>query len=753
MLAPLAPNARRQAVVRPATVPAPVEGWDASSALADMKKLRAVQLKNWFPQPGYVEMRRGHKAHAIGVGGLTGDVESLMPWNGPGSTRKMFAAAGGTIYDATSAASSQLGNDTYTKALLQCNGTDAATTFTDSNLGGSAHTWTAQGDAQIDTAQSKFGGASALFDGTGDYVSTPDHADYTLGTGAFTADGWVRPAADGSLLYCFGQAHTTLADAASAWYVARTAGNKITFNVVEGTTVTTVTSTSDVIAGAWTHVAVVRTGNTLKLFISGVQEGGDVAFSGTINNSTAVLSIGAAGAFASNRWNGWIDEFRFSVGVARWTTAFTPPTLAYAIASSSSLTSLSEDRWQWVNFTTSAGAYLYIVNGTDAPRHYNGSAWATPAITGITEEDAIHVCVHKKRIWFTLKDSTKAAYLATEAVAGAATVFELGSNFSEGGYLVGMATWTRDGGTGSDDLAAFVSSKGQVAIYQGTDPASVLTWELVGVFKVPTPIGRRCFANWGADVLLITESGVYPLSKVMAADRSQADLVAITNNISPAINAAARSYSSNFGWELNVYARGTRLVLNIPTSENATAAQYVMNTLTGAWCEFDGHNALCWLTFNGLQYFGGPDGTVYRADTSSQDGQAAITAVGQASWQAFGSPGTLKRFCMVQPLVRSQGVSRPSVGISADFVETTSLSTPSASSAAQALYGSAVYGVDVYGSTDVFVADWTSTPALGRYASIKFQASTEAVTAGEVTADPLMQINGFVVLAEGGGYI
>ena len=221
------------------------------------------------------------------------------------------------------------GNDAATKALLHCDGADAGTTFTDSNVGGSAHTWTAAGNAQIDTAQQKFGTASGLFDGTGDLVSTPDHADYTLGSSAFTVDAWVRPNADGSLLYCCGQAHTTLADSNSAWYFARTAGNKITFNVVEGTTVTTVTGTSNVIAGAWYHIAGVRTGNTLKLFINGTQEGGDVSFSGTINNSTAVLAIGAAGAFASDLWNGWIDEFRLSVGIARWTTTFTPPTVAY----------------------------------------------------------------------------------------------------------------------------------------------------------------------------------------------------------------------------------------------------------------------------------------------------------------------------------------------------------------------------------------------------------------------------------------
>ena len=519
MLAPLRDNPKRKAVIQSATVPASVEGWDASTALAAMRPLRAVQLKNWFPQPGYVELRRGYASHATGVGISTADVESLMPWNGP-STRKMFAAAGGVIYDVTSAG-----------------------------------------------------------------------------------------------------------------------------------------------------------------------------------------------------------------------------------AASSSLTSLTNNRWQWANMTTSAGAFLVIANGTDTVRHYNGSAWAAPSITGVSSSDLIHVNLHKKRLWFTQKDTTKAWYLPTEAVAGAATGFELGSEFSEGGYLVGMASWTRDGGSGADDFAAFISSRGQVAIYQGTDPASGLTWEKVGTFKVGLPLGRRCFANWGADVLLVTESGVIPLSKMLSVDKASQELVSITARISNAINTAARSYGSNFGWELNVYPRGTRLVLNIPTAEDSTAKQYVMNTLTGAWCEFDAHNALCWLTFNGLQYFGGPDGTVYKADTGSKDGSSTITAVGQTAWQSFGSPGRLKRFTMAQSLVRTQGTSRPRVGVSVDFVETQVLSTPSAAFAAQALYGTAVYGVDVYGSTDVFAADWTSTPGLGRFASVKFQATANA------TAEVVMQVNGFVVLSEVGGML
>jgi hypothetical protein len=66
------------------------------------------------------------------------------------------------------------GNDSFTKILLHMDGANTSTTFTDSNSGGSAHTWTAAGNAQISTATYKLGGASGLFDGTGDFITTPD---------------------------------------------------------------------------------------------------------------------------------------------------------------------------------------------------------------------------------------------------------------------------------------------------------------------------------------------------------------------------------------------------------------------------------------------------------------------------------------------------------------------------------------------------------------------------------------------------
>ena len=225
------------------------------------------------------------------------------------------------------------GNDNFTKALLHANGADASPTFTDSNVGGSAHTWTAAGNAQIDTAQFKFGGASGLFDGTGDYVTTPDHADFTLAALDWTWDCWFNcNAASGTIERIFGQCDNTGTAASTSIRGARLATDVIQCIASVGGSNFTVSSTStftNAVNTGWHHLAFVRTGNTLKLFIDGVQEGGDVAITGSINDSSEVWAFGTTGAITSDPWTGWLDEGRLSVGIARWTANFTPPVAEY----------------------------------------------------------------------------------------------------------------------------------------------------------------------------------------------------------------------------------------------------------------------------------------------------------------------------------------------------------------------------------------------------------------------------------------
>lgn len=435
-------------------------------------------------------------------------------------------------------------------------------------------------------------------------------------------------------------------------------------------------------------------------------------------------------------------------------------------AASSSVTSLSSIQFQYVNFTTSGGKYLYVVNGVDAPRHFDGSSWATPSlsVSTYTAADIVHINVHKNRLWFIFKNSTVAGYLPTGSIAGTVTNFELGGLFSKGGYLVAMATWTRDGGSGEDDYAVFLSSRGQAALYQGTDPDSATTWALIGVYNIAPPIGRRCLTEVGGDVAVITIDGVLPLSQALGRDRNALAGIALTARIRNAMNIAARSYKDQFGWQIQAYPRGGYALLNVPLQAGVTQHQYVMNTETGAWCRFKGQNGNCWTVFQDDLYFGANNGTVCKADTGSFDVNMPITATGQGAYNYYSTSGLLKEFKLLQAILTTDSSLRPALGISTDFRDNANLGTPTAATSVAAAYDSAVWDSAVYPAEDNTVADWVSLSGVGYSASIHFEAQTGSVTgaiwgesewgehtwAESNTGDIILRLNGFTILREQG---
>lgn len=228
----------------------------------------------------------------------------------------MFVATGLSGFGAGVTAGE--GNDSFTTVLLHCDGADGSTTFTNSAAGGTQSV-TAVGNAQIDTAQFKFGGASGLFDGTGDYITVPDHADTRL-TGDFTIDFWVRyNVASGTQVLCSrGDSNNSNA----FWLLS------------DGSTLKFQTNNSVAINGSfvnatatWYHIACTRSGSSLRLFVDGSQVGSTATNSSSFN-AAITLRFGADDSGLRN-FNGWLDEIRLSNGVARWTSTFTPPTAAY----------------------------------------------------------------------------------------------------------------------------------------------------------------------------------------------------------------------------------------------------------------------------------------------------------------------------------------------------------------------------------------------------------------------------------------
>lgn len=208
--------------------------------------------------------------------------------------------------------------------LLHMDGSDASTTFTDVK----GHTFTAAGNAQIDTAQSKFGGASGLFDGSGDYITTPDSADWDLGTGDFTIEFFIR----------FNALPASSAYSLVGNYVSGTSGWIVQFrNDAPGARLTFGSSGDTPIDGftwspstaTWYHVAITRASGTVKAWVDGTQVGSDVTNTENISGSTGVLMIGALNLGPLQYLNGWLDELRITKGVARYASGFTAPTQAF----------------------------------------------------------------------------------------------------------------------------------------------------------------------------------------------------------------------------------------------------------------------------------------------------------------------------------------------------------------------------------------------------------------------------------------
>lgn len=208
-------------------------------------------------------------------------------------------------------------------SLLHFNGTDGSTTFTDVK----GKTWTAAGNAQIDTAQSKFGGASGLFDGSGDFISTPDSADFAFASDNFTIEGWFR---FNSVTASFILGQGTSTPSQLSWMLEIASGSKAkgrcfsTGDVEIGVC----TGATTVVTNQWYHVAYVRSGNNFSLYLDGTSDA-TATSSSALHDATTALAIGRLGAYNGQYYNGWIDDLRVTKGVARYTANFTPPSAQF----------------------------------------------------------------------------------------------------------------------------------------------------------------------------------------------------------------------------------------------------------------------------------------------------------------------------------------------------------------------------------------------------------------------------------------
>lgn len=247
------------------------------------------------------------------------------------------------------------------------------------------HAITLNGNAvrSATNGRANFGGYSAYFDGTGDYLRVTVAADLALGTGAFTIEGFVYPTADGTgYLLSIGDGMGT--NSFSAMFRSTSQGNVLRF--FDYAAATGYAGSVAVTLNAWHHIAFCRSGTTLYGFLDGVKCLEQAGVSTNFNNTAYAAVGGSTGSSVSATSAAYIDDLRLTKGVARYTADFTAPTVAFpntppqlsGTVSDASNTLVARtvrayrrsDGMLTGSATSSAGDGSFSVNAYDASAHY-----------------------------------------------------------------------------------------------------------------------------------------------------------------------------------------------------------------------------------------------------------------------------------------------------------------------------------------------------------------------------------------------
>lgn len=405
------------------------------------------------------------------------------------------------------------------------------------------------------------------------------------------------------------------------------------------------------------------------------------------------------------------------------------------------ISGLSNGIFEYINITTPGGSFLMAVNGIDAPLLYDGTTVSNPTITGVTPANLKNIMLFKNRIWFTEKNTLKAWYLPTSAIGGAAQQYDFNQIARFGGKLIDLDSWTIDAGYGVDDNLVFITSQGEVIIYRGTDPASAATWGLIGVWKLGSPVGERCMLKWGGDLLILTLDGLIPMASALQSSRLD-PRVALSDKIQGAITVATTNYGGTYatvGWQVIYTAKNNAVWINVPVGDGKQE-QYVMNTITKSWCQFQGWAAYCWEIYGDDPYFGS-DGYVGKAwDTINYtDGGSNIVTQTLQAFNYFGERGVKKYFTRARPSFFSNGLPSIQVGMNIDFDVSDTTSPLVAPYISFGLWGGGIWDASFWGSGGQSINPWLGITGIGYCGGLQMKTASSGISLQWASTDVVYQ--------------
>jgi hypothetical protein len=202
------------------------------------------------------------------------------------------------------------------------------------NWSPSPKTITRYGDAKTVTSESKYYGSSAYFDGIGDYLTTPDHADFELGSGDFTIEAWIYLVSGATYYNFVGQINSMSSNNGRLMFGYWSGALQFFCSDGTGNTIVNFSGANSIGLSAWTHVAITKASNVYRFFINGAQDGDSLTNTGALPSLTGLIYLGSGRlGNAQKYYKGYLQDVRVTKGEARYTAEFTPPSQLLGLVS------------------------------------------------------------------------------------------------------------------------------------------------------------------------------------------------------------------------------------------------------------------------------------------------------------------------------------------------------------------------------------------------------------------------------------
>jgi len=304
------------------------------------------------------------------------------------------------------------------------------------------------GNAQISTAVSKFGGGSIYLDGSGDWLTSPPVANTAFGNGDFTVEFWIN------------STQTTRTDPIGInanynttgwWGLVANLGSSGQLSWYENTNQRINATSTNWNNGSWNHIAITRSGNSVRMFVNGTQVGSTytTSFSYGVNGTNIYgVTIGYLFTGEGNALNGYIDDLRITKGYARYTSNFTAPTAAFPTFGNSPVTvpgaptigtATGGNAQASVTFTAPANDGGFAITGyrvTSSPGGLTATGASSPiVVTGLTNGTAYT---------FTAAAQNSIGYGSESAASNSATPSAPVRSFTISPAVSGKSTWDLD---------------------------------------------------------------------------------------------------------------------------------------------------------------------------------------------------------------------------------------------------------------------------------------------------------------------